>query len=243
MHGRLWLNDPDCMLARDSETALTAEEVRTLATVIAMSGGMALDSDNLMRLSDERREIVSMLLPPYGKSAVPLDLFESEMPRLLELDCGAHKLLAVFNWADQPAEVKALLPDRETHVFEVWEREYLGIRQGSLLGELPAHGCRLLVLRPALGHPQLVGSSFHLLQGAVELTAEEWDGETLRLSLRPVAKREGELFVWAPDGWGRPAVSGPEGIEVTEKPGGLWSVRLDVERETEVRLAWSRTAA
>ncbi len=236
MHERLWLNDPDCMLARDSETALTAEEVRTLATVIAMSGGMALDSDNLMRLSDERREIVSMLLPPYRKSAVPLDLFESEMPRLLELDCGAHKLLAVFNWADEPAEVRASLPGAETHVFEVWEREYLGIRQGSLLGDLPAHGCRLLALRPALGRPQLVGSSFHLLQGAVEVTAEEWDGETLRLSLRPVAKREGELFVWAPDGWGQPSVSGPEGIEVTEKPGGLWSVRLEVEGETEVRL-------
>ena len=37
--------------------------VRTLATVIAMSGGMVLDSDDLTRLSDERRQWLSMLLP------------------------------------------------------------------------------------------------------------------------------------------------------------------------------------
>ena len=83
MHGRLWQNDPDCLLVRESETSLTPEEVRTLATVIAMSGGMVLDSDDLTRLSDERRQWLSMLLPAYGKAARPLDLFESEMPRLL----------------------------------------------------------------------------------------------------------------------------------------------------------------
>src|SRR6266542_2168923 len=31
MHGRLWQNDPDCLLVRDSETALTPDEVQTLA--------------------------------------------------------------------------------------------------------------------------------------------------------------------------------------------------------------------
>ena len=84
MHGSLWLSDPDCLLVRESETDLTPDEVRALATVIALSGGMVLDSDNLPRLSAERRELISMLLPVYGKSAVPLDLFEAtDMPQIL----------------------------------------------------------------------------------------------------------------------------------------------------------------
>ena len=31
MHRRLWLNDPDCLMVRDGETALTLDEVQSLA--------------------------------------------------------------------------------------------------------------------------------------------------------------------------------------------------------------------
>jgi alpha-galactosidase len=147
MHGRLWQNDPDCLLARDSETALTPDEVRTLAMVIAMSGGMVLDSDDLTRLSDERRELLSLLLPPYGKAARPLDLFESDMPRLLELDVGSHRMLAVFNWGEEAAEVEAPLADGSVRVFDAWGRGDLGVHEGSMAVEVPAHGCRLLAVR------------------------------------------------------------------------------------------------
>jgi len=156
MHGRLWQNDPDCLLARDSETALTLDEVRSLATVIAMSGGMILDSDDLTLLSDERREWLSVLLPPYGKAARPLDLFDSEMPALMELDCGSHRMLAMFNWSDwsdwsdKSAEIEAQLPDGESEVFDVWTRAHLGAVRGSISLVVPPHGCRLLAVR-ALG--------------------------------------------------------------------------------------------
>ncbi|MGD0806304.1 MAG: glycoside hydrolase family 36 protein [Anaerolineales bacterium] len=53
LHRRWWWNDPDCLLARDTETHLTADERRTLATAIALSGGMVLLSDDLSALSLE----------------------------------------------------------------------------------------------------------------------------------------------------------------------------------------------
>jgi hypothetical protein len=31
--------------------------------------------------------------------------------------------------------------------------------------------------------------------GAMEIASEEWDGARLRVALRPVAKRDGELYV------------------------------------------------
>jgi alpha-galactosidase len=195
MHNRIWLNDPDCMLARDTDTALTLHEVRTLATVIGLSGGMMLDSDNLTKLSDERRDMLSMLMPVDGRSAVPLDLFESETPQRFELDCETHRLLGVFNWADAPAEVVAPLPAEASHVFEVWQQRYLGVIGGSVTAEIPPHGCRLYAVRPVSARPQVVGSTFHLLQGAVEIAREEWDGTALRISLRSVARAEVKLFL------------------------------------------------
>jgi alpha-galactosidase len=53
MHRRLWLNDPDCLMLRNAETELTAEQMRTWALAVGVSGGMALVSDDLA-LVDER---------------------------------------------------------------------------------------------------------------------------------------------------------------------------------------------
>lgn len=196
MHGRLWANDPDCLLVRSTDTAMAGDEVRALATVIGLSGGMVLDSDKLPKLSDAQRDMVSLLLPVYGRSAVPLDLFRTpELPTHFSLDCGTHTLLAVFNWSDESGEVRAQLPDGRWHVFELWEREYLGVCEGTLPLPAPPHGCRLLRLTPDLGRPQVVGSTLHITMGAMEVASEEWDGAKLHVRLRPVALRDGELAV------------------------------------------------
>ncbi len=162
MHGRLWQNDPDCLLARDSETALTPDEARALATVIAMSGGMVLDSDDLTRLSEERRDWLSMLLPPYGKPALPLDLFETDPPRTLELDCGTHRILGVFNWGDEPVKARVPLPAEPSHLFDAWVGDGLGLRRDEMNLEISPHGCRLLAVRPVGGRLQYGGSERRL---------------------------------------------------------------------------------
>jgi alpha-galactosidase len=237
MHPRIWLNDPDCMLARETDTALTLTEVQTLATVIGLSGGMVLDSDNLTKLSDERRDLISMLMPVYGKSAVPVDLFTSEHPQRFELDCGTHRMLAVFNWADAPMAVSGRLPNQPSHVFEVWEQKYLGVMRDSVPSEIPAHGCCLYAIRPASGHPQVIGSTFHLLQGTMEIIGEEWDGKTLRLSLRPVAKADGEMFIHVPEGFGVPAA---EGVSVSAKGDRVWSIGMRVDADVALEVRFGR---
>jgi len=92
-----------------------------------------------------------MLLSAYGKAARPLDLFESEGPRRLELDCGSHQMLAVFNWDDELATIEAPLPTGAVYVFDSWSRDDLGVRQGSMVLGVPPHGCRLLAVRSVDG--------------------------------------------------------------------------------------------
>jgi alpha-galactosidase len=52
MHRRLWLNDPDCLMLRTADTSLEPAAVRAWAHAVALSGGMALVSDDLARLDD-----------------------------------------------------------------------------------------------------------------------------------------------------------------------------------------------
>jgi alpha-galactosidase len=55
MHRRLWLNDPDCLMLRTDQTAMTPDAVETWARAVAVSGGMALVSDDLALLGREAR--------------------------------------------------------------------------------------------------------------------------------------------------------------------------------------------
>jgi alpha-galactosidase len=57
-HRRLWLNDPDCLMLRTSETALTPEAIEVWCRTVAGSGGLALVSDDLALLDRKARALL-----------------------------------------------------------------------------------------------------------------------------------------------------------------------------------------
>jgi alpha-galactosidase len=58
MHRRLWLNDPDCLMLRTTDTGLSPAAARTWARAVGVSGGMALVSDDLSLLDDASRRLL-----------------------------------------------------------------------------------------------------------------------------------------------------------------------------------------
>lgn len=58
LHRRFWLNDPDCLMLRTAETQLAPEAARTWAHTVAVSGGMAIVSDDLALLDDRARSLL-----------------------------------------------------------------------------------------------------------------------------------------------------------------------------------------
>lgn len=58
LHRRLWLNDPDCVMLRSTETSLTTEQARTWARAVGLSGGMVLVSDDLDLLGSDERALL-----------------------------------------------------------------------------------------------------------------------------------------------------------------------------------------
>ena len=62
MHRRLWLNDPDCVMLRTSDTGLSAEAAATWARAVGMSGGMVLVSDDLALLDGDARRLLDEVI-------------------------------------------------------------------------------------------------------------------------------------------------------------------------------------
>ncbi|MBI5712876.1 MAG: alpha-galactosidase [Chloroflexi bacterium] len=129
LHKRWWLNDPDCLLVRES-TNLSLDEVQALASVIALSGGMFMVSDDMTALSEERRKIIEKVMPievlsskfEVGSGRLEIrDWLESEMPEHLEAKMngvvGEWKVVGLFNWSGRKTK-KQLNVEGESHVWD-----------------------------------------------------------------------------------------------------------------------------
>jgi hypothetical protein len=74
--------------------------------------------------------------------------------------------------------------NRDYLLFDFWNQRFLGRRRGEFSADLPPHACRIISIRPAENHPQLVGTDRHITVGGVELKDEKWDGTHAQLLLK-----------------------------------------------------------
>lgn len=192
LHNRWWSNDPDCLLLRP-DTHLTEFEVQTLATVIGLSGGSLLLSDDLSCLQPERMRIAQVLLPLVGKRPDVLDLLEETTPRRVRLSLsgphGPWTVAARFNWQDHPMTwdfhpADFGLPDESCWISHFWNPALFAYQaKGSLaMPEIPPHGAALMAVFPANIELKaaFLGSDLHFSQG-IEL--REWRETSNRLTL------------------------------------------------------------
>jgi Chondroitinase B/Glycosyl hydrolases family 31 TIM-barrel domain len=100
LNGRVWHNDPDCIMLRDP---LTLENARAWGSFVAISGQLNLVSESLPDLPPEKLDVYKRTLPNHRNLRVrPVDLFEREMPRVWQLTSGEGEsrrdVIAIFNW-------------------------------------------------------------------------------------------------------------------------------------------------
>jgi alpha-galactosidase len=250
MHRRWWINDPDCLLLRP-DTYLTLDEVRSQATVIALTDGVLFLSDDLPNVPPERLRIAQVLVPPIGRSARLMDWFDSLTPRALRLDMrgasGQWYLLALFNWEDAPQDLVLRLSDYDLDldfdylVREFWHGEVHFLKDGMLpLEGIPPHAVRLFAVRrhtPEL--PQYLGSDLHISQG-LEVSAWRWheagDGTShgeLDLVLERPGSTQGQVEVYLP---ASPRASTLEGRPITWHARGQGCYRFPVKFERRAEL-------
>ncbi|MBL8022100.1 MAG: alpha-galactosidase [Leptospirales bacterium] len=112
MHRKFFLNDPDCILVRDNATKLNLDQVKLMASVMSLTGGMILLSDDLETLSNERLAIFNTALTIHKKcadhTALPLGLMEDHFPRGLYNPAG---YLSLHNPTGNAERVQVRLPE------------------------------------------------------------------------------------------------------------------------------------
>lgn len=193
MNGKLWINDPDCLILRDD---FSLQEAQALATVAAFSAGSLIFSDSVDKVKDERMAILKALLPPMPRVAGHVDLLARDIPGSCASDMSPHpgaqalgpwKLIGLYHWTEAETPCDLEVPGifesgdgQDWHIFEFWSGSYT--RHRGLLGEVaapavPARCCKLFAVRPMNpGSPTLVGSDVHVSCG---LEIAHWREEVM----------------------------------------------------------------
>jgi hypothetical protein len=178
LHNVAWYADPDVLIVR---APLPLEQARAWATLQGLTGQAALMSDRLGDLSPDRVELVKRVYPAVDIR--PLDLFSSARnKRVWDLKVNhlgrEYDVLGIFNF-DEGKSVSSYvawkdlgLPEgRPVHVFDFWNKEYLGAWEKGMSVDLGPASTKVFSLTPATDQVQLVSTSRHITQGWVDLVS------------------------------------------------------------------------
>jgi hypothetical protein len=188
-HRRTWVNDADHVCL----DLLTVRQAQAAATSIALSGGHVISGDRLVDLDAAKLEILEKITPSYGEAAVPVDLFDADIPTAfvlrVERPYAAWSVVALFN-PDLATAIQRRVPlgrlgldaGKTYLAFDFWKQQLFGEVANELSVTVEPASVTLLALHAATGAPQLLSTSRHVTQGAIEIEDIEWDGAARTLS-------------------------------------------------------------
>ncbi len=157
-NGRLWWNDPDCVVLHDggSKDVMDAggrpttagkvpdNEYQFHATLIYATGGMLLSGDDLTKITPRRAQMLQKLVPPSGVCA----RFESDDFSVGLTSLPGRDMISVFNWSDAPVARTVTLSKR-SRLTDYWTGESLGEFSGTYtIDNMPGRSARLIEARP-----------------------------------------------------------------------------------------------
>ncbi len=153
MHGRLWINDPDCLMIRRRKNKLTLREIQSMASVYAVTGGMLLLSDDMDLVEADRLDLAEKTIALRTDGARVEGLMASPFPDTAVAKTESGYLVLVANWSDAPQKriinLSHYFPvDGVNNIVEIWSGKNITAINGVCnLGTLNAHESKLLQIQ------------------------------------------------------------------------------------------------
>ncbi len=217
----------------------TLEEAHTLVTYLSLTGVVYPLASVMPELPEERVGLLKMTLPPLP--ILPVDLYSRgtdmqydrfrhttadtyihNYPDILDLKVnaasGVYDVAGVTNWRSGAMTKKVAFADKlglapgSYAVFDFWAQKLLGVFEGSIDLQVEPHDTRVLLIHPALHHPQLMGTARHI-SGSFSIDEQAWDETKNRLhgTSTTIAGAPYTLWIRVPKGFSVSAAKAASG--------------------------------
>lgn len=182
LHNIAWYNDPDVFVLR---SPLTYPQAQAWATLQGLTGVALMGTDRMEDLSEPRVELMRRIYPAVDIR--PLDLFEvKNNKRIWDLKVShldrRYDVVGLFNYDQEQRETMylkwadlGLSAEQPIHVYDFWNRDYLGAWETGMVVDVDPTSCRVLTLLPDNGQIRLISTSRHITQGWVDLKEVRFD--------------------------------------------------------------------
>ncbi|TGL24775.1 alpha-galactosidase [Leptospira bourretii] len=146
MHRHLWLNDPDCLLVRKKRNKMNEAQTKLMASVMAVSGGMLLVSDDLTKLETDRLDLLKKAFQLNREcqayTPIPIGIFEEEFPTAMYNPAG---YLGIWNPTEEERTIQVAIPQglkTKEPFLDFWTGTMVNLRMigGHFEITLPAFG-------------------------------------------------------------------------------------------------------
>ncbi|GBG29687.1 Alpha-galactosidase C [Hondaea fermentalgiana] len=213
MHGTLWKHsDPDCLVLRRAGSVITEDQVRTQVTILGLTGGLLLFTDNMSTLETDRKDLALGVLPATPLRGAPVGdvMMPGLPPRAFAvndpLNPALHVATAFVNWTTSRAKITA-----KRDMFDFWHlRRY---RVGDVT-ELRPHG--VCAGQMAADGAFFIGTTIHLTALADgRIVQEVIDDQAWRISGTDQFARKSGLLIFE----GTPetlSISDYSGLEISK---------------------------
>ncbi|EJO69186.1 glycoside hydrolase family 36 protein [Leptospira kirschneri] len=152
MHRNLWINDPDCLLVRESKNKMTTAQTQLMASVMAVSGGILFISDDLSLIGEERLTFLKRTLELgakcKNKTPIPIGISSGLFPPALYNPAG---FLGIWNpnEVENTIEIETTFVSKPKQFIDYWtgqvpESLEYSVKTGILKLKLPAFGSVVL---------------------------------------------------------------------------------------------------
>ena len=247
-HNVIFYADADNLVLREEFN--TPAQARSRVSFYGLAGLPVTMGDDLRTLPPERCELLRRLLPTADIH--PMDLSRkqrgSDYSVLNLAVCrrfGSWNVAAVTNFTAEPLRLSLQFGadlqldcgrGRRYAVCDYWNRRFLGVFGESLPLEIPAFDTAVLRITPLDDVPEIVFTSRHITQGAVELReiVRGEDGSLAGTALC-VPGEEWRMMVLLPEGWELLGADSSIPAEISGAEGGLLEVAFHPVQEKEVR--------
>nr|MDO8118679.1 hypothetical protein [Candidatus Sigynarchaeota archaeon] len=199
--------------------------------------------------------LISLVQPAYPVPAHSPDMFHEPLPRMYVLDGSSHGdplgswiVALIINWSGRNAELECGLHElgcqdaTSYHVIDFWENQYLGTLSSDdslTFKKVPSHGSKLVRLVKDEGKDvvQFLGSTLHVLQGAVEIARFQFNNEkgVLAIKISKDGQNSGKLFIKLPLRL-LPAEQDGTGYHLSDVAENVYQIDVTFEDELDINL-------
>jgi alpha-galactosidase len=117
MHGRWWLNDPDCLLLRERDIGLSLEEKQMIARVSGALDNMLIESDDLELVGEQGKALLLEAIGLRGGSPRVAGIMEDDAYVIESADSQTGSVRLAVNLSDTPKRFDGLTVLPRSSVF------------------------------------------------------------------------------------------------------------------------------